>query len=82
MENRYQELTPVEQDTVNRLVNSIAASKGLLDTSRTCGDLDRVIQNLNDRTSLQMYRNADAGHINIYHCGHPLQTLLNRRLPR
>ena len=56
MENRHNELTPVEQDCINRLVNSIAASRGLLDTSRICGDIDRLIQAIDDRTNLAMYQ--------------------------
>ena len=56
MNNRYKELTPSEQDCINMLVNAIAASKGLLDSSRTCGDIDSLVHNLHDRSRLEMGR--------------------------
>ena len=59
MNGRYKELDELEQGAILRLINTIAASSGLLDHDRTVADITRLTADLDDRASLIMYRHAE-----------------------
>ena len=64
MNNRYIELTALEQDTVDKLVNTIASCGGLLDSDRTVADIKTLRLDLQDRSRLQAWMNLDEAEVN------------------
>ena len=57
--NRYAELSILRQVAISRLINTIAACKGLLEEERTVTDINMLAENLQDRSRLAMYQCED-----------------------